>query len=128
MRVRLIEYAEWKGKNRPGCLARHQREFAARGVDLQGLWCGPFGVAASARKPVKLRAALRAMKVRFKIGKCFITTGKDKRGAMQGLLEKLAAAKINIEGGEALAAGGKFSFTFCVKKKDLAKAKRLLRA
>ena len=43
MRVRVVEYAEWKYSNRPGALARFAGEFSQRGVDLQALWAGPQG-------------------------------------------------------------------------------------
>ena len=126
MKVKAIEYVEWKCANKPGMLAYYAKEFKKRGVDLECLWCGDYGLAASAKNPAKLRAALKNLKAKFKSGYCVMATGANKRGALTDLLDRFAKAKVNIAAADALATGGKFSSTFCVSGKDWSRAKKFL--
>lgn len=128
MKVKVLEYVEWKDKDRPGTLAWYTQEFKARGVDMEALWCGSSGLAASAKNPSKLRAALKALKKSFKSGRCLMLTGADQPGALTQWLRRLAQAGINVAGAEALAADGHFSMTLCLKGKDLPRAQRLLKS
>lgn len=78
-------------------------------VNLDALWAytSPSGeprIAAIAKKPEKLKAALKGLDVTSPL--CFYVTGKDQTGALLKVFRSLADANINIECLDALAVGG----------------------
>ena len=76
-----------------------------------------------------VRAARKA-KVRLSTRKTgFLVSGPDRVGACSALLDKLARAKINVTAIDAVTAGGgKYAALLWVKRRDLARATRVLRA
>ena len=130
MKIKVVNCVEWKAPDRPGELLRFAASFEAKGVNLDILWsCGGGGrIGATAKQPAKLSAALRGMGVKAKSSKCFYLTGKDKAGALVGILGKLSAAKIYVDYCSALAAQGNFGAILWVKDSAFAKAKKLLKA
>jgi len=59
----------------------------------------------------------------------FHAQGQDRVGALTGILGKLAKAKINLVALDAVTAGKRrFGAIFWVKKRDVARAARVLRA
>ena len=131
MKIKVVECLAWKAPNKPGELLRYAAAFKNRDVNLEVLWaCGCCNgtMAAVAKKPAKLAAALKAMGVRPRKSKCFYVSGKDKAGVLVDALKKLALARINVDCSAALAAQGKFGGVLWVKDRDLSKARRLLKA
>ena len=129
--IKVLECIEWKAPNRPGEMSRFVEHFKKSGVSLDGLWnCGSGGgyIGAAGKQPAKLRAALKAIGVKASPSKCFLVAGKDKAGALVGVLAALGKAKINVECSTAAAAQGKFGALIWVKDRDLAKARRVLKA
>lgn len=76
-----------------------------------------------------LKAARRAG-VKVSVRKTgFLVTGDDRVGAVSRILEKLAAARINLIAMDAVTAGkGRFGALFWVRPADVAKAARALGA
>lgn len=59
----------------------------------------------------------------------FLLTGDDRVGAVTGVLDKLAAAKINVTAIDAIATGdGRFGALFWVMPRSVARAAKLLGA
>jgi hypothetical protein len=83
--------------------------------------------------PADTRAFLKAARAAgWKVGKSksgFLIQGKDKPGALDGTLARLARAKINVTAVDGVAAGGRrFGAILWVKAGDVAKAAKALRA
>lgn len=133
MIVKLVECLDWPAPNRPGELLHAVAAFAKAGVNLNALWAytshdnGPK-LAAIAKQPARLKAALKKLGVRPHATQCFCVTGTDKAGVLVEVARKLADAQINVECLDALAGGGKFSAAFWVPAADLARAKKILKA
>ena len=132
MSVKTVEWMEWTAPNRPGMLLKYATEFKKRKINLDAFGCGVSGgrgiIAASAKRPGQLKAALRAMKVKPRLSRSFYVSGKDKAGALVNVLNKLAKARINIDCAKAIAAQGKFGSLIWVKGSKFGQAKRLLHA
>ena len=57
----------------------------------------------------------------------FLISGEDRPGAVAGLYEKLAAAKINVTATDAVCAGmGRYGAILWVKPRDVKKAAKVL--
>jgi hypothetical protein len=130
MAVKLVECLDWPSENRPGELLRITDQLAKAGVNLDALWAyashtGEPKMAAIAKKPDKLRRALKGLGATTT--RCFCATGKDKAGALVGMLRALAEANINVDCLDALAVGGNYAAIFWVSEADLPKAKRILK-
>ncbi|MBI5243846.1 MAG: hypothetical protein HY922_09235 [Elusimicrobia bacterium] len=130
MKIRVIDCMEWTAPNKPGMLLRQAVVFKKMNVDLDVLMSNGRmkSICASAKKPAKLKPAIKDMGIEPRVTKRFHITGKDKTGALVDILRKLASGKVNVEGCTALAAEGKFGTILWVKPKDLAKARKLLKA
>jgi hypothetical protein len=133
-RVRKITYFYTKVPNRPGHGARVLRALADAGVNL--LAYSGFPDAGRAQldfvprdSSALLRAARRAG-IRLSARKTgFLISGTDRVGACASLLAKLAKAKINVIAMDAVAVGGgHWGALLWVKRRDVARAARVLRA
>lgn len=133
MAVKLVECMDWPAENQPGELLKAAEELAKARVDLDALWAyhsedGEPKIAAVAKRPAKLKAALDKLGVSAKSTTCFRVSGSDKAGVMVPVFRALADANINVECFDALAAGGKYSATFWVNDADVDVAKKILKA
>lgn len=132
--VRKVDYFHVTIPNTPGRGARVLAGLAAERVNLLAFSGFPNGrkgqldlipedSAALKRAARKLGLTLSARKTGF------LVQGADRVGAMNKVLDALAAAKINITAMDAVTAGaGRFGAIFWVKPKSVARAARLLRA
>jgi hypothetical protein len=132
--VRKVDYFHVMVPNTPGRGARVLAGLAAERVNLLAFSGFPNGrkgqldlipenSAALKRAARKLGLDLSARKTGF------LVQGADRVGALNRVLEALAAAKINITAIDAVTAGaGRFGAIFWVKPKSVAKAAKLLRA
>lgn len=132
--VRKVDYFHVMVPNTPGRGARVLSALAAEGVNLLAFSGFPNGrkgqldlipqsSPALKRAAKKLGLSLSARKTGF------LMQGADRVGAMNRVLETLAAAKINITAMDAVTAGaGRFGAIFWVKPKSVARAARLLQA
>lgn len=132
--VRKVDYFHVMVPNTPGRGARVLSALAAEGVNLLAFSGFPNGrkgqldlipqsSPALRRAAKKLGLSLSARKTGF------LMQGADRVGAMNRVLETLAAAKINITAMDAVTAGGgRFGAIFWVKPKSVARAARLLQA
>lgn len=133
MPIKLVECLDWAAVNQPGEMLKHAERFKGEGVNLDAFWAytshlNEPKLAAIAKKPAKLKAALRNMGVAPNASRCFYVTGKDKAGALVEALKALADAGVNVECADALAAQGKFAAAIWVGAEDLAEAKKILKA
>ncbi|MGE5742890.1 MAG: hypothetical protein ACM368_03100 [Gemmatimonadota bacterium] len=73
-------------------------------------------------------AAAKAAKIKLTgPKKVFLISGEDRPGAVAGLYEKLAAAKINVTATDAVCAGmGRYGAILWVKPRDVKKAAKVL--
>lgn len=73
-------------------------------------------------------AAAKAAKIKLTgPKKVFLISGEDRPGAVAGLYEKLAAAKINVTATDAVCAGmGRYGAILWVKPRDVKKAAQVL--
>ena len=130
--IRKVEYFVTEVSNKPGEAARVLG--AVRGVNLLAFTGFPSGRRAQVDfMPEDAAAFLSAakqakLKVKAKKG-CFLVQGDDRPGAMVGVMQKLAEAKINITAIDAVAGGnGRWGAIFWVKPKDVNKAAKALGA
>lgn len=132
MPIKLVECLDWMAQDRPGELLQHAEHFKKEGVNLDAFWAyasheNEPKLAAVAKKPGKLKAALRKLGISANTSHCFYITGKDKAGALVDMLRALADAGINVECADALAFQGKFAAALWVRPEDLPQAKKLLK-
>jgi len=132
--LRKVDYFYVMVANAPGQGAKVVAELAAEGVNLLAFSGFPSGrrgqldlipedSAKLKRAAKKLGLALSAKKTGF------LYQGEDRVGAMNEVLGKLAAAKINVTAMDAVGAGnGRFGAIFWVKPQAVAKAARVLGA
>ena len=132
--LRKVDYFYVMVANTPGQGAKVLSGLAAEGVNLLAFSGFPSGrrgqldlipedSAKLKRAAKKLGLALSAKKTGF------LYQGEDRVGAMNEILGKLAAAKINVTAMDAVAAGnGRFGAIFWVKPEAVAKAARALGA
>jgi hypothetical protein len=132
--LRKVDYFYVMVANTPGQGAKVLSGLAAEGVNLLAFSGFPSGrrgqldlipedSAKLKRAAKKLGLALSAKKTGF------LYQGEDRVGAMNEVLGKLAAAKINVTAMDAVGAGnGRFGAIFWVKPQAVAKAARVLGA
>ena len=133
-KVRRVEYFVMQAKNRPGEGARLLKALKKHDVGLLAFSAFPHGGGAQVDFiPEDTREFLSAVKALDwevsprKIG--FLAQGKDKTGALAGLLAKLGKAGVNVTAIDGVAAGkNRFGALFWVAKADVAKAAKVLGA
>ncbi len=130
--IRKVEYFVVQVADKAGAGARVLRELASAGVNLLAFTGFPVGKKAqldfiprdTALFRKAMRKAGRAIKAK-KIG--FLVQGNDRKGAVASIMEKLAAAGINVTACDALAAGGgRWGAIFWVSPKEVGKAAKVL--
>jgi len=132
--VRKTAYFSMKTPNRAGQGARLLSALAAHGVNLLGFTGFPnAGGAQVDFIPHNMsKFTIAARKLGMKVSKrktVFLAQGTDKAGACAAICSKLAKAGINMVAMDAVTAGqGRFGAIFWVKRRDVARASRVLRA
>lgn len=132
--IRKVGYYSTMVPNRPGSGAKLLDALKAAGVNLLAFTGFPEGRGAQVDFVPQDDAAFRraAKKSGLKLSArkaAFLMQGADRPGALTGALDKLARARINLVAVDAVAAGkGRFGAIFWVKRKDVARTARLLRA
>jgi hypothetical protein len=132
--IRKAAYFSMHTPNRAGVGARMLTGLRNEGVNLRAFTGFPHaGRAQVDFIPVDTGKFLRAArKLGLKVGKrktVFIAQGADKPGAIAAICDKLAKAGVNMVAMDAVAAGGgRYGAIFWVKRKDVARASRVLGA
>ena len=132
--VRKSDYFAVQVPNRPGAGARVLAGLKAEGVNLVAFTGFPNGKTAQIDLVPERTASLRraAKKLNLRLGKrktCFIVRGDDRVGALSNLMQRLAAARINVTALDAVVAGkGRYGAVFWVKPQNVARTSRLLGA
>ncbi|MBI2960731.1 MAG: hypothetical protein HYY28_10485 [Betaproteobacteria bacterium] len=132
--IRKADYFSIKVSNRPGEGARLLKALRDEGVSLLAFTGFPDSGKAQVdfvpENAAKLKKAARKMKL--DLGKkktVFLLRGDDRVGALVGVLERLAAARINMTAMDAVSAGkGRYGAVFWVKPQAVAKAAKVLGA
>lgn len=133
-KVRKVDYFVMHGKQRAGEGAKLLKDLKRHGVGLLALTAFPDGggvqidfVPEDTRKFLRAAKALGWALSSRKSG--FLVQGKDRAGALAGLMGKLGKARINVTAIDAVAAGKKrYGAIFWVKPDDVAHAAKLLKA
>jgi len=133
-KIRKVDYFVMRARDRPGEGARLLKALKKHDVGLLAFTAFPDkGGAQVDFVPEDTRAFLAAVRAldwevsARKIG--FLVQGKDKTGALSGLLNKLGKAGINVVALDGVSAGkNRFGAIFWVVTADVAKAAKLLDA
>jgi len=132
--IRKADYYTMKVSQRPGAGAKLLGALKAARVNLLAFTGFPTGGGAQVDfvpdNSVKFRQAAKKAGLRVSKRKTvFVARGDDKVGALTGVLGKLAKANINLVSLSAVTAGKRrYGMIFWVKKKDVARAARVLGA
>jgi len=132
--IRKADYFAIQVPNRPGAGARILAGLKAEGVNLIAFTGFPNGKTAQVDLVPERTSTLRraAKKLKLRLGQrktCFVVRGDDRVGALSNMLQRLAAAKINVTALDAVIAGkGRYGAVFWVKPQNVARTKRLLGA
>ena len=126
--IRLVDYFYIEAPDKPGEGLKFLKQLKEAGVNLEAFSGFPKGRRAQLdfvpSDPVAFKAA--AKKAKWKVigpKKGFVIQGEDRVGAVADLLEKLAAANINVTATDALCAGGgQYGVLLWVKPRDVKKA------
>ncbi len=127
--VMKVERYSIEVADQPGEGARVLGALAAENADLLAAWGYPLGTTGTAKievipaDPAAFRAAAKKAKIKAtKECAAFCVVGRNKVGALAGMLEKLAAKGINVHAVQAVAVGGKYGALIEVAAKDVRKA------
>ena len=132
--LRRVDYFYTMLPNTPGQGAKVMAGLAAAGVNLLAFSGFPAGRRAQLdlvpEDSAKLKRAAKKLGVALSVKKSgFIVTGEDRVGALTGILDARAAAKINVTAVDAVSSGrGRYGAIFWVKPQAVAKAAKLLGA
>jgi hypothetical protein len=132
VKCRFVDYYAIQIPDRPGTGARALRALAGARVALDAVHAFP-----SARgvqmdlvpgRGAALQRAARAAKLRLSRRKrALLIEGDDRTGALAGVLERIAAARVNITAVTGVRAGnGRFGAILWVKPRDLRRAAKAL--
>lgn len=133
-RIRKVDYFKTMTPNRRGQGARLLGMLREEGVNLLALLAFPerggSQVDLVPENRTALRQAARRAGVRLSARQTvFLLEGTDRTGAVVPVLDRLAAAGINVTAvAAARAGGGRYGALLWVKPRDVAKAARLLKA
>ena len=133
-KIRKVDYFVMRAKDRPGEGARLLKALKKHDVGLLAFSAFPDGGGSQVDfVPEDTRAFLAAVRAlgwevsTRKIG--FLAQGKDKTGALAGVLGKLGKAGINVVALDGVSAGKKrYAAIFWVAKADVGRAAKLLDA
>lgn len=130
--IRLVDYFYIEAPDKPGEGARALATLREGGVNLLAFSGFPKGRRAQLdfvpEDPVAFKAAAKRAKWKV-VGpkKGFVAQGEDRPGALAEIMEKLAAAKINVTATDGVCAGaGRYGAIFWVKPQDVKKAAKAL--
>jgi len=129
--IRLVEYFYISAPNKPGAAARVLETLREAGINLLAFSGFPQGRRAQLdfipADPVAFKRIAKQAKWKL-VGpkRGFLAQGDDRVGAVADLLERLAAAEINVTAIEAVCADGRYGAIFWVAPKDVKKAAALL--
>ncbi len=132
--IRKVDYYSMKVKNRAGSAAGLLNALKGAGVNLLAFTGFPSGGGAQVDFIPQNRArfvkAARRAKLKLSPRKTvFLVQGSDRVGALTGIVSKLAAARISLTAMDAVTAGGgRFGAIFWVKKQNVGRASRILKA
>ncbi len=132
--IRKVDYYSMKVKNRPGAGSALLNAMKAAGVNLLAFTGFPAGGGAQVdfipQNRAKFVKAARKAKLKISARKTvFLVRGSDRVGALTGILGRLAKARISLTALDAVTAGqGRFGAIFWVKKQNVARASRILKA
>jgi hypothetical protein len=132
--VKKVTYFAMDIPNKPGEGARILGTLADKGVNLMAFSGFPSGRKAQIdlipEKTTVFKNAVKASKIRTRTAKVgFLVQGKDRKGAVADLLNKLAQKKINVTAINAISAGAKrYAAILWVKPGDINKASKALGA
>ena len=132
--IRKIGYFAMDVADKPGEAVRVLQALREAGVNLLAFSGFPRGRRAQldfVPEDVALfRKALTRAKLKVRPKKTgFLVQGKDRRGAVAEVLQKLAQAAINVTAVDAVSAGsGRYGAILWVKSKDVNKAAKALKA
>ncbi len=129
--MRLVEYYYVMVPNKPGEGARLLDTLRQEGVNLLACSAFPEGRRWQVDFIPADAAAFRqaAKKAKWKLAgpkRGFLVQGDDRVGAVADLLDRLAAAKINVTALDAVCADGRFSVIFWVEQRDVKRTAALL--
>jgi hypothetical protein len=132
--IRLVEYFYITVPNKPGEGARVLTTLKDAGVNLLAFSGFPQGRQAQLdfipADPAAFKQAAKKAKSKV-VGpkRCFLVEGDDRMGAVADLVNRLAAAKINVTAIDAVGvSGGRYGALVWVAPKDVKKAAALLGA
>jgi hypothetical protein len=135
MAARRVSYVDIKAPNRPGQAAAVLKAVADAGISLQAFTGFPERAGRSQLDLVtddlaKLRKVAKAQGWRLSpVKRGFVIQGRDRVGAVQRQLAKLARRGVNVTAVDAVTAGrGRFGMILWVKPRDVAKAAKALGA
>ncbi len=132
--LRKVDYYYVMLPNRSGQGAKVMAALAAEGVNMLAFSGFPSGGKAQLdlipEDGAKFRKAARKLGIKLSTRKTgFLYQADDRVGAMTRILDKLAAAKINVIAADAVTSGkGRFGAIFWVKSNAVAKAAKVLGA
>jgi hypothetical protein len=135
MAARRVSYVALAAPNRAGQAAAVLKAVADAGISLRAFTGFPDGPGRAQIDLVtddlaRLRRVAKAEGWRLSpVKRGFLIQGRDRVGAVQRELAKLARAGVNVTAADAVAAGGgRFGMILWVKQRDAARAARALRA
>jgi hypothetical protein len=132
--IRKLGYYSMKVANRPGSGAQLLDALKLAGVNLHAFTGFPERGGAQVdfvpENDVAFRRAARKAGLKVSARKAvFLIQGDDRTGALTAMADKLAKARINLVALDAVTAGKKrFGAIFWVKKQNVARAARILKA
>lgn len=132
--LRKVDYFYVTVSDTPGQGAKIMDALADAGVNLLAFSGFPSGRRSQLdlvpEDSAKLKRTARKLGLALSPKKTgFLVQGRDRVGAMTGILDQLAAAKINVVAIDAVSSGeGRFGAIFWVKPAAVTKAARLLGA
>ncbi len=132
--LRKVDYFYVMISNTAGQGAKIMDALAAEGVNLLAFSGFPSGRRAQLDlvpdDSARLKRVAKKLGVKLSAKKTgFLFQAKDRVGGMTGILDQLAAAKVNVTAVDAVTSGdGRFGAIFWVKPQAVAKAARVLGA
>ncbi len=131
--IRKVEYFYIETPNKPGEAAKVLGALRSEGVNLIAFSGFPAGRKAQMdfipEDPAAFKAAAKKAGLKLSPRKTgFLVEGQDRVGAVAEIVEKLAAAKINITALDAICAGaGRYGALLWVNASDVNKAAKALK-
>ncbi len=132
-RTRRVRFFKAQVENKPGALLATTRRLQEKHIGLLGLWAysldrstGELYVVPA--RPEKLRRLWRSEGILQEEGVGFWLSGGNRTGALNGTLDALAGAGVNIDCIDAIAHGKEFSSFIWVDPANLDKAVQALKA